>query len=438
MRIANLLAGTTLAAIAALWGCSGSSGSSATDGGSTALSSNSGGTPSGGTSTGAPDTSVNTGGSVAAAGGRTASGGAPITGGSLASGGAPLTGGSPAAGGSTATGGSNAATGGAATGGKASATGGSISATGGKANGGATSATGGKASGVGGALTGGTTSSSGQGGTTTVNTSGACTIGTWPTADPSKTGPFAITTENNVGPQAGVGVDGGTPPQFTLFRPKDMTQGGLCHPVITWGNGTGATPNMYSGLLNTVASHGFVVIASNSTNVAQGSPAPMLAGVTWVIDQNSDPTSALYQSIDTTHIGAMGHSQGAMATTTAGADSRITAIAPICGAMTQTLHGPAILLCGGNDTIVPCSGMVQTAYNGIKNQPVMLADYLTGDHGNWMTFGTAALSPVETAALAWMRVHLMGDTSLRSRFYGADCTLCQDPAWQIQQKMMDQ
>jgi hypothetical protein len=282
------------------------------------------------------------------------------------------------------------------------------------------------------------TNSGGNGGTTTVSTSGACTIGTWPTADPSKTGPYAITTENNVGPQAGVGVDGGTPPQFTLFRPKDMAQGGLCHPVITWGNGTGVTPSIYSGLLNTVASHGFVVIASNSTNVAQGTPAPMLAGVTWVIDQNSDPTSALYQRIDTTHIGAMGHSQGAMATTTAGADSRITAIAPICGAMAQTLHGPAILLCGGNDTLVPCSGMVQTAYNGIKNQPVMLADYITGDHGNWMTFGTAALSPVETAALAWMRVHLMGDTSLRSRFYGADCALCQDPAWQIQKKLMDQ
>ena len=307
-------------------------------------------------------------------------------------------------------------------------------------NGGSTSSTiGGNTTGVGGTAAGGSTSASGQGGTTATSTNGACTVGTWPTADPSKTGPYAITTENNVGPQAGVGVDGGTPPQFTMFRPKDMTQGGLCHPVITWGNGTGSTPNLYSGLLNALASHGFVVIASNSTNVSQGNPAPMVVGVTWVLDQNSDPTSVLYQRIDTTHIGATGHSQGAFATATAGADSHIVTIAPICGAMAQrNLHGPALLLCGGADTLVPCDGTVLTAYNGITNQPVMLADYLTADHGNWLTFGSAALTPIEVAVVAWMRVQLMGDTSLRSRFYGADCTLCQDPAWQIQSKMMDQ
>ena len=246
-------------------------------------------------------------------------------------------------------------------------------------------------------------------------------------------------TEENVGPQAGVGVDGGTPPQFTLFRPKDMAQGGLCHPVVTWGNGTGTTPSIYQALLTQLASHGFVVIASNSTNVAQGNPAPMVAGVTWVLEQNADPTSVMYQRIDTTHIGATGHSQGGFATTTAGADSHITTIAPICGAMAQrNLHGPAMLLCGGNDTTVPCDGMIKTAFDGITNQPVMLADYLTADHGSWLTFGRQALSPIEVAVTAWMRVHLMGDTALRPRFYTASCTLCQDAGWKITQKMMDQ
>jgi hypothetical protein len=31
----------------------------------------------------------------------------------------------------------------------------------------------------------------------------------------------------------------------------------------------------------------------------------------------------------------------------------------------------------------------------------------------------------------------MGDSALRSRFYGADCGLCTDAAWEIQQKSMD-
>ena len=235
-----------------------------------------------------------------------------------------------------------------------------------------------------------------------------------------------------------MGPDGGAPVAFTMFRPKDLSQGGLCHPVVTWGNGTGANPSLYKVLLNQLASHGFVVIASDSPNVAQGTPPPMVAGVTWVLQENDDPSSELYGKIDTTHIGATGHSQGAFATTTAGADSHITTIAPLCGASTQrNLHGPAWLFCGGMDTTVPCS-TVQTAFNGITNVPVMLADYLSVDHGTWITFRGTTPSPVEAAVTAWMRVQLMGDTALRSWFYGPSCKLCTDSGWQVMQKMMDQ
>jgi hypothetical protein len=32
----------------------------------------------------------------------------------------------------------------------------------------------------------------------------------------------------------------------------------------------------------------------------------------------------------------------------------------------------------------------------------------------------------------------MGDTTLRSWFYGPSCKLCTDAGWQVMQKMMDQ
>jgi predicted dienelactone hydrolase len=208
--------------------------------------------------------------------------------------------------------------------------------------------------------------------------------------------------------------------------------------VITWGNGTGSNPSLYKVLLNHLASHGFVVIASNSPQVAMGDPPPMIVGVTWVLEQNDDPTSVMYQRIDTTHIGATGHSQGGFATTAAGADAHITTIAPLSGATAQrNLHGPAMLFCGGMDTTVPCS-TVMSAYTGINNQPVMLAEYLAADHVSWVTFRGTTPSPVEATVTAWMRVHLMGDTALRSRFYGASCGLCQDTAWTVMRKMMDQ
>jgi len=165
----------------------------------------------------------------------------------------------------------------------------------------------------------------------------------------------------------------------------------------------------------------------------------MVAGVTWVLQQNDDPSSELYQRIDTTHIGATGHSQGGFATTTAGADTHITTIAPIAGATTQrNLHGPALLICGGMDTTVPCS-TVMTAFTGITNQPVMLADNLAATHVSWVSFRAGALSPDEVAVTAWMRVQLMGDTTLRPMFYGPSCGLCTNTAvWQVMQKMMDQ
>jgi hypothetical protein len=231
-------------------------------------------------------------------------------------------------------------------------------------------------------------------------------------------------TENNVGPMMA----------FTMFRPKDLTQK---HPVITWGNGTGTTPPTYRGLLTLYASHGFIVIASNSMNVGQGTPPPMLDGVTWVLEQDTTMGSALFGHVDRDRIGATGHSQGAFAASSAGSDARIKTIAPIetLGAR-GTLHGPALGLCGEMDTTVPCSGNL-SSFMRISNQPVMYAELKGADHTNWI-FSANGTNPFWVITNAWFRVHLMNDTALRPMFYG-ECTLCKDTAtWTTMRKMMDQ
>jgi hypothetical protein len=301
-------------------------------------------------------------------------------------------------------------------------------------------------------VTGGATSNAGAaaGGTGTAGTSAGganttagapaagdnCTVSPWPAADPTATGPYATVTENEVGPEAGAAdEDTGMVPKFTLFRPKDLSPNGLCHPVITWGNGTGSTPNLYRSLLGLFASHGFVVIASNSKNVSQGDPKPMLVGVTWVLEQNEDPSSVLYHHLDPTHVGATGHSQGAFATSQASGDARIVTNVPIEGSMVQkNLHGPAMFFCGGMDDIVGCDGAT-SALNAVTTLPAMYAEYLSVDHGSWMSYNNKP-SVVYGAVTAWMRVHLMADDALRSWFYGESCRLCTDTGWQIQQKNM--
>ena len=266
------------------------------------------------------------------------------------------------------------------------------------------------------------------GGAVAANAGGAsppASPGMWQAADPGKTGPFPTVTESNVGRDM----------MFTMFRPKEL---GQRHPVITWGNGTGASPMSYRGLLNLYASHGFIVIASNSPNVGQGNPPPMLDGVTWVLEQDMLETSPLYQHVDREHIGATGHSQGAFAASSAGTDPRIKTIAPIeVLGTSRGLHGPVLALCGGMDTTLPCGNNLR-AYNGVADQPAMYAELIAANHGSWLGPGAGGVNAMFMITNAWFRLHLMNDTALRPMFYGT-CSLCGDTAtWVTMRKMMDQ
>lgn len=161
----------------------------------------------------------------------------------------------------------------------------------------------------------------------------------------------------------------------------------------------------------------------------------MKVGLDWVLAQNEEPTSPMYHRLDTTHVGATGHSAGGAATSRLGSDPRMTAVTTICGASANAaMHGPALLLCGGKDTVATCDRM-KSAFDGI-NQPVMLANQLTATHGSWIG---SIKDPFMIATTGWMRLHLMGDTSLRTMFYGPNCDLCTNTSvWKVQQKMMDQ
>lgn len=236
-------------------------------------------------------------------------------------------------------------------------------------------------------------------------------------------GPFPTFTADAVGPGSA----------FTIHRPSMPgvnPEGGaaLRHPVITWGNGTGSTPSSYAFLLSHLASHGFIVIASNSTQV--GSGVEMLQGVDWVISEDSNASSPMFGAVDTTKIGATGHSQGGFGTMQAANDPRITAIAPIQGASARgiTLHGPALLLSGSMDTTVtPAS--VRSAYDSLSGVPLFYGELSTADHTNWIFDGFTGNSGYTAPVTAWLRAHLMGDDTARAPFYGASCGLCTDAAW---------
>ncbi len=96
---------------------------------------------------------------------------------------------------------------------------------------------------------------------------------------------------------------------YVVFYPTDLDAQGDPRPVLTWGNGTDAVPAQYTVLLTHLASWGFVVVASTSTQTGTGKE--LVAGVDYLARANADAASRFHGRLDLGHIGAIGHSQGA-------------------------------------------------------------------------------------------------------------------------------
>jgi dienelactone hydrolase len=264
---------------------------------------------------------------------------------------------------------------------------------------------------------------------------GPCSGGKWATTDVTKKGPFETVSETVTG--------------AVLYRPKEMLTGCL-YPVITWGHGAGGSPSNYTTVLTMIASHGFVVIASSAGNVQDGGTASnqfrnkMVEAAEWVVKQNSTSSSVLYQKIDTTKIGAAGHSQGGYGASEAGQNPLIKTSVSICGAVGSAKQkGPAFIICGGQDANsgARCQDHPTASYNGTSGVPVFMGKCISADHGNWgfemMLSDKTKPSDIVQATTAWFRYFLIGDENYRSWFYGTDCTLCKHSNWSVQSKGMN-
>ena len=231
------------------------------------------------------------------------------------------------------------------------------------------------------------------------------------TASWDQPGPFAVVTE---------ALDAG----HTVFRPADL--GGGKHPVIVWGNGTGAVPAVYAPLLRHLASHGFVVAAADTPN--SGTGREMLAGARTLVAENARPGSKYYGRIDTAHVGATGHSQGGGGAIAAGADPLVTTTVPIepgpLGSV-PALHGPVFFLGGQFDTIVLPGLLVIPRYYAASHVPAVYGELAGATHFTPAGDGGG----FRGAITAWFSYWLRGDAQARGVFFGPGCTLCADPAW---------
>ena len=97
--------------------------------------------------------------------------------------------------------------------------------------------------------------------------------------------------------------------KFDLYYPTSLGMGGFQHPILTWGNGTGSLSTNYTFFLKHMASWGFVIVAPQDKNAGPGQT--MLDGVNFLIAANGNPVSIFFHKLNTSQVGAFGHSQGA-------------------------------------------------------------------------------------------------------------------------------
>ncbi|WP_334431391.1 alpha/beta hydrolase family protein [Micromonospora sp. CPCC 206060] len=208
----------------------------------------------------------------------------------------------------------------------------------------------------------------------------------------------------------------------TLYYPRDIAASSRRHPVIVWGNGTGALPLVYRDLLLHWASHGFIVSAANTPTSNLG--ISMRAGIDALTQADNNPASIFYRQVDLGRIGAAGHSQGGAAAIVVGADPRIDTIIPIQPgplADIDDVHVPAFLMAGQYDSIV-FPVLVQAFYDDADHIPAIYGEVRGADH--FTIVGDPG--PFAAPTTAWFRFHLMDDAEARTQFYGPSCGICTD------------
>jgi hypothetical protein len=132
--------------------------------------------------------------------------------------------------------------------------------------------------------------------------------------------------------------------QCDLYYPTNLAASSP-HPIITWGNGTGGVSSGVLYFLRHLASWGFVVVATRDRFTGDGTT--ILDAAHFMVLANSDSGSVFFNKLDTSHIGAIGHSQGAGGVTRAmiASNGEISTVIPI------ELPGQQFCLCAPNQVL---------------------------------------------------------------------------------------
>jgi hypothetical protein len=261
-----------------------------------------------------------------------------------------------------------------------------------------------------------------------------------PVTDYAAKGPFADAKMfTNMGPNG----------NYTVFRADaSLGKNGFRHPIAAWGNGISTTPEQYAQTLTLVATHGFVIVACNDTQVER--PC-MSAGVDWLIGEEA--SGPMKGKLDITREVTIGYSWGGGGAIDTADRANVKATVSLHGMPPRgaeafaKMHAPLLLFTSTGDTFVTADEYVTPNYQAslVQTFYATFADTTAGHLyvadqgaavclGAVLGLGTCQSAAVERApTIAWLRLWACGDQNAKKFFYGDDCRLCQNP-WTMPQR----
>jgi hypothetical protein len=234
-------------------------------------------------------------------------------------------------------------------------------------------------------------------------------------------------------------------PGLVVYRPADLTAFPAKDklPVMVWGNGGCAiNSTRYGGFLTTIASHGFLVLATAAEPGATGGRSTadhLRKGVDWAEAENKRAGSPLNGKVAVDRVAIMGQSCGGFLSIELGADPRVGTIGVFNSgvqddkiAQLKALHGPVLLINGHERDFLMASS--KATYDAIQTLPA----FYGARHGAGHTATVDHPGGGEWANVAsnWLLWQFKGDKQAAKMFVGKDCSLCTNPNWDTASKRL--
>jgi dienelactone hydrolase len=243
-------------------------------------------------------------------------------------------------------------------------------------------------------------------------------------------------------------------PGLLAFHPTDPSAlpAGATLPVMVWGNGGCAIDSpRYAGFLSTIASHGFLVLATAAKEGEarrQATADDLRAAIDWAERENKRAGSPLNGKIAVDKVAVMGQSCGGFLSIALGADPRVDTIGVFNSGIQRAaagappsrsppealaaLHGPVLLINGAERDFMTTPS--RETYDLLDKVPAFYG--ARAGAGHTATVFHPGGGEYANVATNWLLWQFKSDQKAGAMFIGSKCGLCTTPGWEVAAKRL--